>query len=134
MERMKHDFDRERKEWKIHDMQMHARIELMKKEVGNYLRSGDKPSHRISPQPPHYREPDHETHRGEKHKGIPSHRQPSNKQAPQKSKCQINSEKQPDQQKGCKKNDSASSKGSSKNKKKSGKAKCKKECSSNKDK
>lgn len=134
MERMKHDFDRERKEWTIHDMQLHARMELMKKEVGNHLRFGDKPSHRISPQPPHYRGPDHKTHRGEKHRGIPSHIHPSNKQAPEKSQCQINSEEQTGLKKGCKKNDSASSKGSCKNKKISGKAKCKKECSSNKDK
>ena len=38
MERMQHDFDRERKEWAIHDMQLHARMELMKKEIGNHLR------------------------------------------------------------------------------------------------
>jgi hypothetical protein len=49
MERMQHDFDRERKEWTIHDMQLHARMELMKKEIGNHLRAGTKPPHGTSP-------------------------------------------------------------------------------------
>jgi hypothetical protein len=132
MERMQHDFDRERKEWTIHDMQLHARMELMKKEMGNHLRSGTRPPQGTSPRQPHDRGPKNEMHRDINQGRLRPHLQHNNKQAPKKSQCQINSEKQPDQKKGCKKNGSASSKGSCKNKKKSGKAKCKKECSSKK--
>ena len=132
MERMQHDFERERKEWTIHDMQLHARMELMKKDIGNHLRSGTKPPHGTSPRHPHDRRTKNEMHRGINQGTLPPHLQHNNKQAPKKSQCQINSEKQPDQKKGWKKNDSASSKGSCKNKKNSGKAKCKQECSSKK--
>jgi hypothetical protein len=107
-------------------------MELMKKEIGNHLRAGTKPPHGVSPRHPHNHGPKNEMHRGINQGTLPPHLQHSNKHAPKKSQCQISSEKQPDQKKGCKKNDPASSKGSSKDKKKSGKAKCKKECSSKK--
>ena len=120
MERMQHDFDRERKEWAIHDMQLHARMELIKKEMENHLKSGTRPHHGVSPRHPH-----NHGLKNEMQRGLPPHLQHSNKQAPQKSQCQINSEEQAGLKKGCKKNDHASSKGSRKDK-------CKKECSSKK--
>ena len=125
MERMQHDFDRERKEWTIHDMQLHARMELMKKEMENHLKSGTRPHHGTSPRHPQDHGPKNEMHRGINQGTLPPHLQHNNKQAPKKSQCQISSEKQPGLKKGCKKNDPASSKGSRKDK-------CKKECSSKK--
>jgi hypothetical protein len=132
MERMQHDFDRERKEWAIHDMHLHTRMELMKKEIGNHLRSGTEPLHGISSRHPRDRRADHEIHRSENQRRMPPHLQHNNKQTTPKSKRQINSNRQPGLKSGCKKNDSACNKDSRKEKKSTSKDKGKEKCSAKK--
>ena len=91
-------------------------------EKGNWkpFKSGNQTATWYPPRHPHDHGPKNEMQRR-----LPPHLQHSNKQAPQKSQCKINSDEQAGLKKGCKKNDPASSKGSRKDK-------CKKECSSKK--